>query len=99
MPTNRAHGGAALIPINLTAPALRGLNTEAGASLLTPEWATVLTNAVFDSAGRAAVRNGWASKTSTPAAGIIMRVHEYVQADGTVKTISSTDAASQMPPG
>jgi len=92
MPTDRQHGGAALIPINLTTPAMRGLNTEAGASLLTPEWATILNNVIFDSAGRAAVRKGWRTQTATPGAGIIMRIHEYVKADGTVKTISSTDA-------
>ena len=77
MPTERAHGGSAIIPINLTAPALRGLNTEADASLLTPDWATVLNNAVFDSAGRAAIRKGWVSQVATPVAGVIMRVHEY----------------------
>jgi len=92
MPTQRQHGGAALIPINLTAPALRGLNTEAEGSLLTPDWATVLSNCVFDGAGRAAVRKGWLTQTTTPGAGVIMRVHEYVKADGTVETISSTDA-------
>ena len=92
MPTPRAHGGAALVPINLTAPAFNGLNTEAEASLLTQEWATVLTNAVFDRAGRAAVRKGWRSQTTTPVAGVIQRVFEYIKADGTNETISSTDA-------
>jgi len=92
VPTERQHGGAALIPINLTAPALRGLNTEAEGSLLTPEWATVLTNCVFDSAGRASVRKGFISQTATPASGVIMRVHEYVKANGTIETISSTDS-------
>ena len=92
MPTERAHGGSALVPIQLTAPALRGLNTEGASSLLTPEWATSLNNAIFDSNGRAAVRKGWQTQTGTPAAGVIMRVHEYVKADGTIQTISSTDA-------
>lgn len=92
MPTPKSQGGAALIPINLTSPALRGLNTEAESSLLTPDWATTLNNVIFDSAGRAAVRKGWRTATDTPGAGVIMRVHEYVKADGTVKTISSTDA-------
>ena len=92
MPTQRAHGGAALVPINLTAPGFMGLNTEAEATLLSPEWSTVLTNAKFDSAGRAAVRNGWQSQTATPASGVVMRVFEYVKADGTSETICSTDA-------
>jgi hypothetical protein len=92
MPNPKARTGAAIIPINVTAPAMRGLNTEAGASLLSPEWATVLNNAVFDGAGRASARLGWGSQTSTPVAGVVMRVHEYLKADGTVKTILSTDA-------
>ncbi len=92
MPTQRAHGGAALVPINLTAPGFAGLNTEAEATLLGPEWATVLTNVKFDSAGRAAVRNGWQSQTTTPVAGVIMRMFEYIKADATIETIFSTDA-------
>ena len=92
MPTQRQHGGAALVPINLTAPGFAGLNTEAEASILGQEWATVLTNVVFDSAGRAAVRKGWASQTATPVAGVVMRVHEFRQADGSTETIFSTDA-------
>ena len=92
MPTERAHGGAAVVPIQMSTPAMRGLNTEGASSLQSPEWATVLNNAVFDSNGRAAVRKGWQSVSTTPAAGTIMRVHEYVKADGTIQTISSTDA-------
>lgn len=92
MPTERFHGGASLVPINLTAPGFNGLNTEAEATLLGPEWATVLTNVKFDTAGRAAVRKGWSSTTTTPVAGVVMRVHEYIKADGTSETISSTDA-------
>ncbi len=92
MPTPRAHGGAALIPINLNTPGFAGLNTEAEATLLGQEWATVLNNAVFDSAGRTALRKGWASGTTTPVSGTIKRVFEYIKADTTVETISSTDA-------
>lgn len=92
MPTERAHGGAALVPINLTAPGFAGLNTEAEATLLGAEWATVLTNVKFDSAGRAGVRNGWASQTTTAVGGVIMRMFEYVKADATTETIFSTDA-------
>lgn len=92
MPTQRAHGGAALVPINLTAPGFNGLNTEAEATLLSPQWATVLTNARFDSAGRASVRLGWASQTTSAVSGTVMRIHEYVKADGTSETIFSTDA-------
>ena len=92
MPTQRFHGGAPLIPIPLLAPGQFGLNTEAEATLLPPQWATVLNNAVFDGAGRAATRKGWLTQTTSAVSGTIMRVFEYVQADGTVETISSTDA-------
>ena len=77
MPTQRAHGGAPLIPIALSTPGIAGLNTEAEATLLGPEWATILTNVTFDSAGRAALRKGWASKTSSAVAGVVMRIFEF----------------------
>jgi hypothetical protein len=92
MPTQRAHGGAALIPINLTAPAFAGLNTEREATLLGQEWATVLKNVIFDSSGRVSVRTGWTSSTTSAVAGVVLRIHEYVKADGTSEIISSTDA-------
>lgn len=92
MPTQRAHGGAALIPINLVAPALAGLNTEAAATILGQEWATVLKNAVFDAAGRAAVRHGWRSTTTSAVAGVVKRIFEYKKGDATSEIIFSTDA-------
>ncbi|KKK64747.1 hypothetical protein LCGC14_2981100, partial [marine sediment metagenome] len=92
MPTQRAHGGAPLIPIAISTPGIFGLNTEAEATLLGPEWATILTNVTFDGAGRAALRKGWASKTSSAVAGIVMRIFEYKKADATSEIIFSTDA-------
>lgn len=93
MPTNRSHGGAALQPINLVTPAFNGLNTENEASILGPEWATTLNNAIFDEAGRIAARKGWASQTSTPATGTVKRLFEYIRSDTTeaVISITSTD--------
>ena len=92
MPTQRQHGGAPLIPIQINRPGFFGLNTEAGSALLTPEWATVLNNVVFDGAGRAGLRKGFVSETASAVAGVIQRVHEFIKADGTSETISSTDA-------
>ena len=83
MPTPRHHGGAALQPINLVSPAFKGLNTENESSLLGPEWATTLNNAIFDSAGRIAARKGWDNQTSTPAGVDFEQVFEYYTADGT----------------
>lgn len=92
MPTPEVTGQAVLQPINLTAPGFLGVNTDKGAAILNPAWATAANNAVFDDVGRLATRKGFTSGTSTPVAGIIKRVHEYVKADGTSEIISSTDA-------
>ena len=92
MPTPRQHGGAQLVPINLNSPAFKGLNTEESGSILGPEWANALNNAVFDASGRPASRNGWNSNTSTAFGGEIQQVFEYVQADGTTELIFSTDS-------
>lgn len=92
MPTPRAHGGAPLVPITLLAPGIAGLNTESDATLLAPQWATVLKNVVFDSSGRVAIRKGWATGTSSAVSGIVLRIHEFVKADGTSEIICSTDA-------
>ena len=92
MPTQRQHPGAALVPINLTAPGFAGLNSDAEATILGQEWATTLNNAVFDGAGRVATRKGFSSLTTTPVAGIVKRVFEYTKADNTSELIFSTDA-------
>lgn len=92
MPTQRAHGGAQLVPINLTSPGFGGLNTESAGSILNEAWATVLDNAVFDSSGRPALRNGFTSITTTPVAGTINRIFEFYKADETSEIITSTDA-------
>lgn len=92
MPTPRSHGGAQLVPINLTSPGFGGLNTESAGSILNEAWATVLDNAVFDGSGRPALRKGFNSITSTPAAGTIMRVFEYYKADNTSEILMSTDS-------
>lgn len=92
MPTPKFTPGAQLIPINLSAPAFKGLNTEQAGNIISEQWATVLDNAVFDASGRPASRSGWSSLTGTAGAGIIKRVHEYYKADGTSDIIASTDA-------
>ena len=61
MPTQRAHGGAQLFNVPLTAPGFRGLNTQVSATLMPPDWATVLNNAVVDRFGRVASRKGFDS--------------------------------------
>jgi len=92
MPTPSFTPGAALIPIQLTAPGFLGLNTEEGGSILDKVWATVLDNAVFDSSGRPSSRKGMLSLTTTPGTDIVMRIFEYYKADGTSEVIYSTDS-------
>ncbi len=77
MPTPKFTPGAALFPINLTAPAFNGLTLESSGSTLGPEWATELDNAVFDQAGRPSARKGWTSETTSADTPIIMRIFEY----------------------
>ena len=92
MPTPKFTPGAALFPINLTAPAFNGLTLESSGSTLGPEWATELDNAVFDQAGRPSARKGWTSETTSADTPIIMRIFEYYKADGTSQIIFSDDA-------
>lgn len=90
MPTPR-RGGAPLITIPLVTPAFKGLNKQAETSILGPEWATVATNAVFDSSGRLAARKGWANATASPMSGTptIEQIHEQIFEDGTTALISA----------
>lgn len=92
MPAPNVTGQGVLTPIFLNAPGFLGLNTDASASILPPEWCTVAKNAVFDGDGRLSVRKGWSSQTTTPASGQIKHLHEFTKADGTTEIISSTDA-------
>jgi len=91
MPTQRQHGGAPLVPINIVAPGVSGLNSIAEATILGQEWATILNNAIFDGSGRVAVRKGWATGTTAPVAGTVQRIFEFTKADNSSETIFSTD--------
>jgi hypothetical protein len=87
----RTHGGAALQHIPLAVPGFQGLNSENDGSLLGPEWATLLKNAVVDSAGRLAARMGWSDQTTTPNGAAFVSGHEYEKANGTTELILTTD--------
>jgi hypothetical protein len=92
MPQAQLTGQGILQPINLNIPGFFGLNTGAGSQILGPEWCTTANNCIFDEENRLGTRPGWDTQTSTPAAGVVMRVHEYIKSDGTSEIISSTDA-------
>lgn len=92
MPAQHLTGQGILQPIFLNTPGFLGLNTGRSSQILGPEWCTTANNAIFDDENRLAVRPGWESQTTTPVAGVVMRVHEYIKSDGTSEIISSTDA-------
>src|SRR6186713_1057697 len=82
---------SSLTRIALTTPAFKGLNKQAETSILGPEWATIATNAVFDSSGRLAARMGWTNVTATPMTGTptIEQIHEHIFEDGTTALVSA----------
>lgn len=90
MPTPRT-SGAPLIQVPFVTPGSRGLNKQSETSILDPSWATIATNAVFDSSGRLAARKGWANQTSVAMSGTptIEVLHEQVFEDGTTEIISA----------
>jgi hypothetical protein len=88
MPTPRHHGGAALQHIPLTVPGFSGLNRQSASSILGPEWATTLVNATIDDSSRVAARNGWSTRTVTPATARISQLFEYVKYDETKELIA-----------
>ena len=90
----RSHGGAALQHIPLATPGFHGLNTEAASSLLGPEWATELTNAVIDDSNRLAARKGWVDQTTTPNADPFVSGFEYRKHNGSSEIICATDNAT-----
>ena len=92
MPSPKTVAHSELIPINLTNTAFAGLNTEQSGAIIGPEWATVLDNVIFDSAGRPAARKGLTAVTSgSPSAEQPKRIFEYYQANETSSVLFSTD--------
>ncbi len=103
MPTPRAHGGAPLVHIPLNVPAFKGLNQQASASILGPEWATRLEESVIDDNNRVAARKGWVKINEDALGGTfetpgdpIIRSFEYITRSGQKQIIASTDTAIYM---
>lgn len=82
-----------LQPIDLVTPGFRGLNTAQSGSILSPAYCTQADNAVIDSSGRLAARDGVTDITTTPIspAATIRTIHEYIQEDGDVEVIVAWD--------
>jgi hypothetical protein len=84
---------APLQPLATVASGIKGLNTQASATLLDPSWATTAMNMVFDSTGRLASRNGWSVLNSTPISGdpSIGQIFEYLPISGSNVVITAAN--------
>ena len=82
-----------LIPIDAVTPGRLGLNLQQKTSILNPQWATNAKNCRMDTAQRLAMREGYSVSTITPTAADdeIEALHEFLQGDGTVETLFSTN--------
>ena len=82
-----------LQPIDLVAPGFRGLNLSQAGSLLDPSFATRAQNAVVDSAGRLAAREGYSDLTTTDITGTptVKSLWEYRDGAGTSEYIVAWD--------
>lgn len=78
-----------LQPIDLVTPGFRGLNTAQASSVLSPAYCTQADNAIIDSTGRLAARDGVTDVTTTPIspAATIRTLFEYKKEDGTTVPI------------
>lgn len=79
-------------PVSIATPGNQGLQSRLESSYMPPQWSTVATNCVIDSAGRVAARKGWTQTTSTPLGSTptIKVIHEYIDTSGDKIIISST---------
>jgi hypothetical protein len=77
---------APILPITFQNPGSRGLNSQDSTGYLDVTWATELTNAVFDNAGRIANRKGWTKLTTSSALGAfdIKQIHCWESATTSV---------------
>jgi hypothetical protein len=80
----------ALRPLAVPGAGFFGLNTQKGNVPLAASWATRADNAVIDSSGRLAARQGYSRLNSSAITGTaINSLHEYVQSDGDTFVISA----------
>jgi hypothetical protein len=78
---NRIQPTYQLQPLDLVSPGFHGVNTVQSGSLLDPSYCVQATNAVIDTSGRLAARNGVTTQTTTPITGNhpILYSFEFVQ--------------------
>lgn len=92
MPRNTKTARATpLATLPMVAPGFRGLNTEMAdaAGFVDTDWASVLSNAVFDDLGRISLREGHVVQTTVPIVGTptILALHEFVRNDETTTVV------------
>ena len=77
--------------ISISAPGFEGLNKNASAVDLPPQWALQGDNCILDIGSRVACRKGWVQVTTTPLVSTpnIVAMAEYLQKDGTTQIISA----------
>ena len=79
--------------ITLQAPGFRGINTQASATSLSPEWALLANNAVFDGSSRIAARKGFSKLTTSAIAGTpdVSQIAVFEESDGSSTVISAAN--------
>lgn len=75
-----------LVPLDIVAPGNKGLNTAQQGQLMDPSYATLALNAVIDTSGRLAARQGMTNQTTTPLANIA--ITNEVEATGNGVAVS-----------
>jgi len=75
--------------IGASVPGFKGLQLQSASSYLTPDWATVADNLIFDDAGRLAARKGYTVIGDTVDAEI-EQIYEYISVAGVGTRIFST---------
>lgn len=81
---------AALQPVSVSAAGFMGLNTQASATDLEPQWALEADNCVIDRYGRIGARKGWQVVNTTAISGNpnVVSMAEYIKTDGTTEIIT-----------
>jgi hypothetical protein len=99
MPIN-AHIQASrqLVPLDLVAPGSKGLNTALQGQLMDPSYATVANNAVLDTSGRLAARQGMTNQTTTPLTAVSITAEVIGTGNGSKVTFSGSFAHPNITP-
>lgn len=87
-----------LVPLDIVAPGNKGLNTVQAGQLMDPSYASQALNAVIDTAGRLAARQGIVNQTTTPLTNVVITNEVEATSDGTTVSFSGTFLHSPIIP-